>query len=76
MPIHLTGRPASFDGQQHQRDLVVDRRLHAEAAADVAGDHAHLALGHLQHVLRQLLPERMGALQRGVDGVSGRRLAL
>ena len=56
-------------GQQHQRDFVVDRRLHAEAAADVAGNHADLALGHLEH-RRQLGAERMHALQRGVDGVA------
>ena len=45
--IHFTGRPMSFDAEQHQRHLVVDRGLHAEAAADVAGDHAHPASGTL-----------------------------
>ena len=67
-PLH---RPADqLGGQQHQRDLVVDRRLHAEAAADVAGDHAHLHLRHLEHGLGELAAERMRALQRGVDGVA------
>ena len=66
-PFHRP--PHVLRGQQHQRDFVVDRRLHAEAAADVAGDHADLALGHLEH-RRQLGAERMHALQRGVDGVA------
>ena len=48
--IHFTGRPTSFEAEQHQRDLVVDRRLHAEAAADVAGDDADAGFRHLEHV--------------------------
>ena len=62
--------PGDLGGQQHQGDLVVDRRLHAEAAADVAGDDADLVLRNPQHELRQLLAERMRALQRRVDGVA------
>ena len=66
-PLHRTagdlGRP------QHQRRFVVDRALHAERAADVAGDDAHLVLRHLEHELAQLLAEGEVALQRGVDGV-------
>ena len=46
--IHLTGRPDELRGEQHQRDLVVDRGLHAEAAADVAGDDADLLSGTLR----------------------------
>jgi hypothetical protein len=61
-------RPADgLGGEQHQRHLVVDRGLHAEAAADVAGDHPDAALRHLQY-RRQFGAERMHALQRGVDG--------
>ena len=67
---HLTGRPVTLAAEQHQRHLVVDGRLHAEAAADVAGDDADLVVGHLQDVLRQLGLEHMGALQGGVDGVA------
>ena len=33
-------------------------------------DDAHAALGHLQHVVGELGAERMGALQRRVDGVA------
>ena len=64
-------RPAGDLGaQQHQRHLVIDRRLHAEAAADIAGDDADLALRHFEHALRQLGAEGVRALQRGVDGVA------
>ena len=68
--IHLTGAARHLGAKQHQRRFVVDGRLHAEAAADVAGDDADLVVGHLQHVLRQLGLEHMGALQGGVDGVA------
>ena len=55
--------------EQHQRRLVEDRRLHAEAAADVAGDDVHLALGDLQHLLRQIRAERVHALRLGIERV-------
>ena len=60
--------PHGLRGEQCQRHLVVDRRFHAEAAADVAGDHADPALRHLQD-RRQVGAVGMHALQRGVDGV-------
>ncbi len=67
-PFH---RPADELGaKQHQGDLVIDRRLHAEAAADVAAHHADLVVGDFQHELRQLGLEHIGPLQRGVDGVA------
>ena len=66
-PLHRAagdlGRP------QHQRHLVIDGALHAEGAADVAGDDAYLVLRHLQHGFRQLVAEREVALERGVDRV-------
>ena len=44
-PFH---RPAhTFRREQHECDLVIDRRLHAETAANVAGDNANPALGNL-----------------------------
>ena len=67
-PFHRTA--GDFRCQQHQGDLVVDRRLHAEAAADVAGDDAHLVLRHLQHGGGELGAEVMGALQGRVDRVA------
>ena len=67
--IHFTGRPVSLDARQHQRGLVEHRRLHAEAAAGVAGDDAHFALGHLQH-LGELAAVRMRALHRRVNDVA------
>ena len=70
-------RPAGeLRRQQHQRRLVEDRRLHAEAAADVAGDDVHLALGDLQHGLRQVGAERevrAAAGRRACSGRSSRR---
>ncbi len=60
--------PGHLGSPQHQGDLVVDRGFHAETAADVAGHHAHPAFRHAQHA-RQLAAKRMGALQRGVNGV-------
>ncbi len=61
--------PRQLGGEQYQRDLVVDRRLHAKAAADVAGDDAHLALRHLEDLARQFRAVAVGALQGRVDRV-------
>ena len=58
-----------FRCKQHQRRLVEDRRLHAEAAADIAGNHVHLALGNLQHVLCEVGSEDVHALRLGVERV-------
>ena len=60
----------SLAAQQHQRDFVIDGRLHAEAAADVAADDADLAVGHFQDELRQLGLEHIGPLQGRVDRVA------
>ena len=42
--------------------------LGAEAAADVARDHPHLALGHLEDVLRQHVAHAVGILHVGIEG--------
>ena len=48
-------RPADeLRPEQRQRRFIEDRGLHAEAAADVAGDHVHAALGDLQHLCREV----------------------
>ena len=62
--------PGQLGAEQHQRHLVVDGGLHAEAAADVAADDANLAVRHFEHVLRQLGLEHVRALQGGVDRVA------
>ena len=41
--------------------------LGAEAAAHILGDHAHLALGHFEHVLRQHVAHAVGVLYVGVE---------
>ena len=46
--VHFDRPPQPLRGPQHQHHLRVDAAAHAEAAADLAGDHAHVALGHLQ----------------------------
>ncbi len=61
--------PHELRRQQHQRHLVVDRRLHAEAAADIARDHADPALRYFQDRC-QLGAVGVHALQRRVDGVA------
>ena len=63
--IHFTGRPVSFEANSTSGRFVEDRRLHAEAAAGVAGDDAHFAFGDLQH-LGEIGAHRMRALQAGV----------
>ncbi len=62
--------PDRLRAKQHERHLVIDRGLHAEAAADVAGDDADAAFRDLQHRMGQLGAEIMGALQGRVDGVA------
>ena len=55
--------------EQHQRRLVEDRRFHAEAAADIAGDDMDPALRDLEHLLREIRAERVHALRLGVERV-------
>ncbi len=66
-PFHRTadtlGRPGG------QRDLRIERALHAEGAAHVPGDQPHLVLGDLEQVLGQRRAPGIGALHAGVDGV-------
>ena len=63
-------RPAElFRGEEAQRHLVVDRRFHAKAAADIAGDDADPRFRDADH-LRQIGAVGMGALQDRVAGVA------
>ena len=50
-PLHRPSQPAR--GPQHQDHLGVEPAAHAEAAADLAGDHAHVALRDLEGVGEQ-----------------------
>ena len=52
---------------QRQPMLDILPALGAEATADVARDHPHLALGHLEDVLRQHVAHAMGILHVGVE---------
>ena len=57
-PLH---RPAQALGRpQHEDHLRVDAAAHAEAAADVAGDDAHLVLRHFQDRRRRACGCRAG----------------
>ena len=67
-PFH---RPARhFRRPQHQHVLVIDGRFHAVGTADVAGNDAHLAFRHADHLLRDVHPIWIGVLQRGVDRIA------
>ncbi len=60
---HLSGTPA-FARAPGQHDIFrIEARLHAEAAADVADQHAHLVRRNAQHACAELVAQ------------SGRRLA-
>ena len=50
-PLHRPPQPARRP--QHQDHLGIDPAAHAEAAADLAGDHAHVALRHLERIGQQ-----------------------
>ena len=55
LPMH---RPAEFARRHQQRDIFgIDRRLHAEGAADILGDHAQLFVRHA-HDRRRLAAQR------------------
>ena len=60
-PQKLAGRP------QRQAVLDVLPALGPEAAANVARDHPHLALGHLEDVLRQHVAHPVGVLNVGIE---------
>ena len=60
-PQQLARRP------QGQAVLDVLPALGAEAAADILRDHPHLALGHLEHALRQHVAHAMGVLHVGIE---------
>ncbi len=66
-PLHRAA--GELGRQQHQRRLVEYRRLHAEAATGIAGDDAHFAVGHLEH-LGEFGAGRQRPLHRRVDGVA------
>ena len=56
--------PSGFRGE---RVFAVHEALRAKAAADVAGDDAHLLRRHLQDLLRQRVAQAVHALARGRD---------
>ena len=67
-PLH---RPAeALRGPEHQHQLRIDAAAHAEAAADLARDHAHLPLGHAEDLLGEDGPEPVRALDAGVQRVA------
>jgi hypothetical protein len=61
--------PDTLRCQENERNLVIDRRLHSKAAADVAGDHADPALRDLEN-RGKLRSKRMRALKGRVDGIA------
>ena len=64
-PFH---RPAQQLGAQQQRSVLgIDLALHAERAADIAGQHAHLVGRHVQHVARQAAAHAHHALAADVQ---------
>ena len=61
-------RPLQHLGGPNGHRLVrLDADLHAEAAADVAHDHAHLVLGHLQDDVAQSVARHRGVLAADMD---------
>ena len=51
----------------HHRLIGLDANFHAEAAADVANNHAYLVLGHLEHDLGQGITRDGGILAADMD---------
>ena len=74
LPVH---RAADFARSHQQRDIFrIDRRLHAETAADVVGDDAQLFVRHA-HDGGRLAAQRIGALRAGAQRVAlARRVVL
>src|SRR5262245_63900864 len=50
--VHFTGRPKRL-AAQHERGLGIGAALHAEAAADLTGDHVHIAVRDLEDLIGQ-----------------------
>ena len=73
-PLH---RAAEFlRGAQHERVLVIDEGLHAEAAADVLGHDAQLRFVDAEDVLGDAGAHAVHALAAGVERVFAARLVV
>ena len=68
--IHFTGRPVSFAASSGELIFRIDAALHAEAAADIVGDHADFRLRNAEHLLRQSAPHLMRSLHRAAERVA------
>ena len=66
-PLQLACRPG------HERFLGIDDLLAAEAAADIGGDHAQLALGNAENQHPDQHPRNVRKLGRGIERVVARR---
>ena len=61
-------RPAQeLRGQQHQRNFIVNRRFHSEAAADVPCHHPDLALRDLEYTSGERLAHPVRVLHIGIE---------
>ena len=67
LPMH---RPPDLARGHHHRDVFrIDRRLHAEGAADVFGDHPQFVVRHA-HDGGRLAAQGVGALRAGAQRVA------
>ena len=75
---HETFRPIGppFDGSsreargpKHQQQFIIGAAPHAEAAADIAGNHPHRRFRDIEHLARDLVAQRVRILQAGVKRV-------
>ncbi len=66
--VHCTGRFSCARRIGDHDVLGIEPGLHAEAAADVADDHADLLLGNAQHLVASVsrTPEGIWLLRRSV----------
>ena len=65
-PPEALGRP------QHQHRLGIHAALHAEASADLAGDHVQIAVRHLEHLVGEQRSQTVRRLDTGVQRVAAR----
>ncbi len=59
-PLHILAE--LLGGKGHQRIFAIGKQPRAETTADIGTDHAHLVLGHLQHVIAEDVAQTMAAL--------------
>ena len=72
--VHFTGRPSARAACSTQTYSGVDRRLHAERAADIAGEHVHLLgvdVEHLRDVALHAEHALRGDMQREAPVIVG-----